>query len=148
MTKKTNQVKLTPEIRKKLMGISVVSDTIEYVYEIDGLEPEYHPTFTLKAFTVEDSRKFKEVSKRKVALNSEGDGEIQNDMNDDVNDIFEETIRTHIRSWKNLYDMSTGEEYEYVNGEDGYCDKDRYYSIPTALRASILTFLIKLTGVM
>jgi hypothetical protein len=143
MAKKTNQVKLTPEIRKKLMGISVVSDTIDYVYEIDGLDPEFHPTFTLKSFTVEDSRKFKEISKNKVATGEDGAT-----SSDDVNDLFEETIRTHIRSWRNLYDMSTGEEYEYVNGEDGYCDKDRYYSIPTALRASILTFLIKLTGVM
>jgi len=130
MAKRKTEVKMTPEILAKLRGVSVVSDTIEYVHEIEDVPSEFHPVFTLKSFTVSDSRKFKEVSKNE----------------EDLDEVFEDVLRTHLVGWKNLYDLSTGEPFEFVEDPDGGADKDAYYALPLGLRAHILGFLHSLSG--
>lgn len=128
-TKKT-EVKMTPEILAKLRGVSVVSNTIDYVYEIEDVPVEFHPVFTLKAFTVADSRKVKDAS---------------NDE-DKIDEVFEEIIRSHLVGWKNLYDQSTGEDFEYVADKDGGADMDTYLLLPIGVRVKILSFLRSLSG--
>ena len=127
-------VKMTPEIRAKLMGVSVVSDTIEYVHEIDDVPKEFLPVFTIKAITVEDSRKMRENVN-------------EDETESKIDEKLEEFLREHIVDWKNLYDMSTGEPYEYKASETGEgADVTRYYTLPLGLRANLLAFLYKLSG--
>ena len=130
MAKKTT-VKMTPEILAKLRGVSVVTDTIDYVHEIEDVPVEFHPVFKLKSFTVEDSRKFKEISKKEDT---------------DLDEVFENVLREHLVGWKNLYDLSTGEAFEYVADKDGGADEDTYFALPLGLRANILGFLHSLSG--
>lgn len=126
-TKKKTDVKLTPEIKAKLMGLSVVTDTVEYKLDIDVPE-EFQPVFVLKSFTVQDAKKFKDTPA------------------DKQDEAFEEMVRTHLVGWRNLLDQSTGEMYEYKADEDGGCSPERYYSLPIGLRAGILQFLYTMAG--
>ena len=133
MAKKRTEVKMTPEILNKLRGVGVVTTTIDYVHEVEDVPVEFHPVFTLKALTVEDSRKFRENAKTEEGENK-------------TDEVFEELIRTHIIGWKNMYDLSTGEEFTFKADEDGGVDKEQYYALPLFLRASLLGFLNSLSG--
>ena len=125
--KKKTEIKLTPEIRAKLMGISVVSDTVEYTMEID-VPDEFKPIFKLKAFTVEAAKKFKDIPE------------------DEQDSAFEEIVRSHLVGWKNVIDLSTGKEYKFEAKEDGTCSDAKYYTLPIGLRANILNHLYQLAG--
>jgi hypothetical protein len=129
MKKKTN-VKMTPEILAKLRGIGVVTGQMEYIHKIDDVPEEFWPVFKIKSFTVEDSKKLK----------------IRSTNGEDVEEILEDSLRQHIVGWTNLYDLSTGEEFEFEASADGGALKDKYESLPTGLRMQLLTFISSLTG--
>ena len=82
-TKKKTEVKMTPEILAKLRGVSVVTDTVDYVHEIADVPEEFHPKFTLKAFTVEDAKKFRATKAK----------------DDELDELFEEIVRSHLVDW-------------------------------------------------
>lgn len=137
MATKKKEHKLTPELVAKLRGFSVVSDTIDFTVEIEDVPKEFLPVFTIKNFSVTDNDKIKDMAK-----------DISEEDSDKVNDFMEEITRQHIVGWKNLYDLSTLEEFTFEKSEeDDGCSKDVYLLIPAGLRVKILEFIYSLTGV-
>jgi len=128
------QVKMTKEIAAKLRGISVVSNTISYTLEVEGLEAEWHPTFIIKNLTVADTKRIKEVSAK-----------ITDEKSDDMNQLMEDITRTHLVGWTNLYDLSTGDEWAYDSTGE-CCSQEQYDLLPTNIKVKVLTFIYSLSG--
>jgi hypothetical protein len=126
--KKKTEVKMTPEILAKLKGVSVVSDTIDYIHEIEDVPKEFHPTFVLKVFTVSEAKPFQE----KYA-----DGANEDDAMED--------IRQRIVGWKDVRDRSTGELVEFESDSDGGISKDLFDTMDLSFRILILGQLYSLS---
>lgn len=132
MSKKN--IKPNAEIMKKLQGFGIVSNTIDYVVEIDGVPEEFLPIFTVKSLSTQDTKYIKE----QLDKYDEDDNK--------MSELMESIVRQHIVNWSNLYDLSTGEEFDYKTNDKGECDEEVYYMLPTGIRASILSFIYKLVG--
>jgi hypothetical protein len=119
----TKEIKLTPELRKKLMGFSIAKDTIEMPLEIDGVPEEFTPVFILKQFSYKKREQIKKDA-------------------DDGNELsFDETIRQQVVGWRNLYDLGTGELLDFVADESGGCSKDYFCKMPHPVKLAIANFL-------
>jgi hypothetical protein len=129
------QVKMTKEIMDKLRGVSVISGTIECPIDIIDVPEEFKPVFIIKNLSVEDTKMIKESSKGK-------------DMNsEEVNDILDNVCRTHIVGWRNLYDLSTGNTFDFKADESKGCELNTYNMLPQGIKVKILSFLYTCTGI-
>ena len=131
MAKKSDELKemkMTPEMKRKMMGYLVASKGIEIDYtpdELIGEIPEmYLPVYKLKSLTITERRDYNVL-----------------EVTDESLDNF---IRTHIIGWSNVVDTSYDDLpiIDYVKDDIG-CDKTLYDEyIPHGIKMSILTFLL------
>jgi len=136
MKKETKNKKLTPELLKALRGFSVVTNTIEYIMEIDDVPEDFHPVFTIKNLTIADTKDIREKM-TKIDTNDEFE----------MSDFMSEITRNHLVGWTNLYDLSTGEEFE-CQLDNGVCSQEVFDLLPTIVKVKILQFIYSLSGSM
>ena len=120
------QVKMTDEIRAKLLGYTIVSGSVivNYTIEIEGVPEEYLSKFKLKTFTIDEIEKLRTT-----------------ELTTDTEDFFNELIRSHILGWT-IYDPSIDEFVKY-KGDDNGCDKDLYDKLPNTVKLDILQYLTR-----
>lgn len=126
-TEEPKQVKLTDEIRSKLHGFALVSNTVTLPYKvtIEGVPENFLPVFTVSTLSVSEQ------------------GELKNKQYDIENEeYFSELIRTHIFGWKNLYDLSV-DELVMFKAEEGtkFCSKELYAMLPNSVKIDILSYI-------
>ena len=138
-TRTKKKQKLTQEIMDKLHGISVVSGTIEFKIKLEDVPEEYLPIFTIRNFNATDTGKIRELAEKV---------DESKDNSEDLNTFMDELTRQHIVGWTNLYDLSTGEEFEFEVADDGGCNEVKYAFLPSGLKVKVLQFIYELTGVM
>lgn len=136
MKKETKTAKLTPEILAKLRGFAVVSNTVEFKVEIDDVPDDFLPVFIVKNLSVLDTQRIKEQTNK-----------ISDTASDEMNSLMEDIVRTHIVGWRNLYDLSTGEEFEFKADTENGCELETYHMLPTGIRSKVLAFIYQLTGI-
>jgi len=128
--------------RKKLRGYSVISDSVTFTPTIADLDPEFLPTFNIRALDLSDQRKVKfmyiDAAEGKKFTPKE-----KNEREDFLNDITQKSIV----GAKNLIDLSKDEVLDW-RAESGkeYIAKDLYESIPAILRALIMNAVLEING--
>lgn len=122
----TKKQKMTKDILEKLKGISVATGTLTYTVEIDGVPAKYLPVFTLKALMVDEHNKVRESEDNEAMVNN--------------------LLREHIIGWDNLYDITTGETFEFQPDDTGVCSKEQYALLPGRIRISLLAYLYEIAG--
>ena len=125
------QVKITDEIRDKLHGFALVSNSIviPYKVELEGVPDELLPTFKVKTLSVSKKEELK-------SKQFSSDNEI----------YFAELIRSHIVGWSNLYDLSTDTIIDFISDEDEGCSKDLFEMLPNQIKINILTYISQMSG--
>ena len=132
---------LDEETRKALLGSLPFSAsvTIDCTLVISKL-PDFNPTFTVRSFTKKEEDQIKANGQ---ALSSEAtSGEIAA-----VADKNLEIIRDCISGWKNLVDIGTEEEIDFVANPAGGCDKDAFARLPRWMKVEIFGFIRKITSI-
>jgi len=128
--------------RKKLMGYSLISDSLNFTPEIDGVDEQYLPTFKIKALSAEDQRKLKFMFLESMDTKKVSDKDkIRKD------DLLSELTKKHIVGFSNLLDISTDEivEWKTKDGEEHIDDK-LFDSLPTMLKVLIMNEILKMNG--
>lgn len=121
------KVKITDEIRAKLLGFSVMSSniTLPFKVELEGVPDEFLPIFKVKTLTVTEAE------------------DIKSKTNDE--DALSEVLRTHILGWSNLYDISTDKPVPFKAAADKGCSIELYSKLPQHLKVLILTFITSIS---
>ena len=122
------QVKMTPEIMKKLRGFSIVSGTVDHVIEIKDVPEEFFPTFTLKSIKLKDVEKMKEI----VTEYAEDEQKLEEYMLD--------ILQANLVGWKQIYDISTGEEFVYDGTEESF------NTLPLKFKLDLVNVLYEISG--
>lgn len=95
------------EVRNALAGLVPMSSKSVYEFTpnlYDNVPLEYRPTFKIKQFNIAQTDKIKGImtGTKKVKRTDE-----------QINDIFMEMLFEIFEGWDNLYDLGTGESFEY-----------------------------------
>ncbi len=122
------RVTLTEEMKEKLRGIGIVSGTVWFTLPVEGVPEEFRPSFQLTMITVEE-----QLIATEEFLKDGVNGKAVRDQ--------EDIARRHLVGWKNMLDLSTGEEVEFVADEDGGCSKELWQVIPSTVRVEIAKYL-------
>jgi len=130
MAKKTTEkqpAKMTDELRKKLLGYSMISGqvTLPFNIEIEGVPSEFLPSFSIKSLSVTEL----------AELRSKEDAE---------DSYYQDMVRSHIMGWTNIIDLSTDEQVEYKGDKNG-CDKELYENLPLIVKTEILSFIYSIS---
>lgn len=132
------KLQITDDIRKALAGVALVSGTVEYRLEIDGVPAEMQPVFMLRMLTVDEQQKNTEK------LISAGDSK---EGLASIALASDELTRSHVMGWKNLVDLGTLEYVDFVADESGGCSKELWQYMPQLIRNEINRHLKSLHGI-
>lgn len=133
---KMESVKMTDEIRQKLLGIAPFStdSTVSYTpprYQIAELPKEFTPIFQVKSLT----RSEKDQAQKMVSdMSKVSDAEVR------------EFVRKKIAGWENLYDAGTKEKIEFFADGDGVASKEVFDRIPDNACGELIFYVIKISG--
>jgi len=128
--------------RKKLMGFSIISGTTDFTPEIKDIDPQFLPTFKIKALSVEDQRTLKFLfidSLEAKALPTKE--KVRRD------DVLSKLTQESIVGYDNLIDISTDScvAWESEDGKD-YISKKMYDSLPTMLKVHVMNHIMSANG--
>jgi hypothetical protein len=132
---------LDEETRRKLLGSLPFSSsvTIDCTLVISDL-PDFNPIFTVRSFTQQD------VAQLKANGQSFGPNATTAEISD-VADKNLEVSRACISGWKNLIDIGTGEEVDFVGSASAGCDKAVYSNLPRWMRGELFSFIKKISSI-
>lgn len=136
------KLKMDAETRKKLIGYSVVSDSLKFTPEIPGVDPEYLPTFLIKALSAEDQRKIKFMFMESTETKKFS---TQEKLKKD--EYLQELTRKSIVGFDNLLDLSTDELVDWKPSANGVgIDIDLFNSMPTMLKVHVMNEILHMNG--
>lgn len=130
-------ITLTPEIKQAMLGLLPFSidAKIEFVPERfsqrPGVPPSMIPTFILRPLAVNEKKEALKLVKNLSTANEE--------------DLSERT-RKNVIGWKNLFDLSTGQEMAFVADNAGAAKKELFEQVPRTIVGDILFYLVKVAG--
>jgi hypothetical protein len=133
---------LDEETKQKLRGSLPFSSsvTIDCTLVVSDL-PDFNPVFTVRSFTKKEEDQVA-INKQALPLVEATRGQIA-----DIADKNLEVIRDCISGWKNLVDIGTGEEIEFVASPSGGCEKIAYSKLPRWMIVELFLFIQKLSSI-
>lgn len=127
------ELKLTPELRAKLMGYSVATGTVSYSPTMDGIPKEYVPVFKIRNLT---NKEYNDIKKLQAITD-------QYELEDKMLNI----IKSCIVGWSNFVDLSTDEYIEFIADDKGVITDDMFHLIPLTIKTGIFAHIMKINGV-
>lgn len=136
------KLKMDAATRKKLMGYSVVSESLDYTPTIEGIDEEFLPTFKIKSMSLKDQRELKFMF-----LDSMQNSKISNKEKVKRDDFLTRVTMESIVGFENVLDISKDEIVEWKS-EDGkdHIDKLLFESLPTLLKTLVMNEVLKING--
>ena len=135
-------LKLTEEHRQALLGLMPFTQngTIEYTpkaFEKLDIPKNKKPVFKMRAYNKDEMNRIKKML-----------SDIQKNENADFNNDVREFSRLSIVGWKNMFDLSTGEEMEFKKSADGSIQKEQYELVPEFIVADLYKHACVVSGLM
>ena len=135
------KIKMDDKTRQALMGYSVVSDSIKFTPEIEGVDAEFVPTFTIKATSVQDAKRLKEMAVANITT----EAELPKKEKDKREKFLDDLTQKSIVGFTNLIDISTDTIVEY-DEDDGYVSKKQYAVLPTMIKVLVMNEILRING--
>jgi len=131
-----SEYKLTPEIKKDLMGLMPFSQkgTVSIIPEayIDkGIPLDACPKFTQRAYT---RKEFNEIMDKLDGKAKTGDP------------MFLEWGRKSIKAWEGIIDLATDEPIDFEGDENGNPKPEKWDLIPPLIQKNIFENAMKISG--
>jgi hypothetical protein len=126
---------LDAETQRKLAGLLPCNNdfTVTFVPEAyKDIDESYRPSFTIKPYT---SKELKEVVNNSQSLTGDALDEFANKM-----------IASHIVSWSNMINISTGDEVKPEMNPKGGISMESYDIVPMVVKKDLMTELMKISS--
>lgn len=136
----TTQIKMTDELRKQMAGLLPMSkhSTYKFTPEVfNDVDENFKPVFEIKQFKNSSLLKVKELMVSELG-NSKKKLDIREI--DAKNTEYMKLAHECFVGWTNLYDLGTGELYEYDS------EFETFMALPETIRTEILTEILKISG--
>jgi len=132
MTKR--KLRLTKEVKAKLLGFAVVTGSVEFSPEIKDLDEEFIPVFTVRNINNKEYNKIKALYSGKSADEAKSE------------EVMLDIVRKCVIGWDKLIDISTEDFVEFKAEASGGVDKDLFEIIPLGVKLQIFSFIMSITG--
>jgi hypothetical protein len=138
----TKKLVMDAETRKKLMGYSVVTDSVVFTPEIEGVDEEFLPKFRLRAMSSDEQREIKFMYIETLEGNKPTPKE-RTRRDKVLNKVTQESIV----GFENLIDISKEEtiEWEAEKGKD-FISTKLYDSLPALLKVLVMNEVMSING--
>jgi len=133
-------IKMTDEIRKQMAGLLPMNTSSTYKYTPDvflNVDEAFRPIFEIKQFNNITILKVKDLVLKEL---DGGKKKINLKEVDERNTEYMKILHSVLVGWTNLYDLGTGELFEY----DG--QYDTMMALPESIRTDIFSEALKISG--
>jgi hypothetical protein len=134
---------LNDETRKALLGYVPFSADCKIPFTPDEFanikDESYRPIFEIRSFTQAELSQLKHNSQS--LINDASSEKLMSTADKNLS-----LVRECVCGWKNLFDVGTREEIEFVKSPEGGCEEKVFQSLPVWLKRSILEFVKKISG--
>jgi len=138
-----SKITMTDEIRKQMAGLLPMNASSTYKYTPDvfmKVDEAFRPVFEIKQFNNISMLKIKDLVIKELDINNSSKKKLNLKEVDERTIEYMKTLHSVLVGWTNLYDLGTGELFDY----DG--EYDTMMALPESIRTDLLTEALKISG--
>ena len=139
-----SDVIMDEETRRKLMGYSIITQSIKYTVEVDGVDEMFHPVFDLVTSSNKDSKVIKNMTMDSFTNEKFSNKQIEKRM-----DTLDKVTQKSIVGFSRFYDTSLDvpKLMDFIPQKNcSYISDEQYDLLPQGVKALIMNEILKMNG--